>query len=161
MPTAARKDATGTATTAALPSSLDGLVGYRLKRAYLRVLADFRDTLAGDALSPRTFSVLVLVSEQPGISQSDVARALGIERSGVVALVDELAGRGLVRRVPRPDDRRTHALQPTPAGRRLCTRAVDAVQAHETRVLAVLSGEERAALLGMLRRIQDSDGNEA
>mgnify|MGYP001602657296 CR=1 FL=1 len=69
---------------------LDDLVGYNLKRAYVIVQSDFRAALGRDGLSPRVFSALSLVVQFPNITQSELARMLGIERSGLVAIVDDL-----------------------------------------------------------------------
>jgi DNA-binding MarR family transcriptional regulator len=139
-------------------SALEGFVGYNLKRAYMAIDADFRATLAADALSPRIFAVLALTVENPGITQSDIARLLGIERSGLVNLVDSLEARGLVRRDPVAGDRRVHALCPTAEGAALHARACAAVRAHEARLLAGLRPDERTALIDMLRRIQRAGG---
>ena len=95
---------------------LEGLIGYNLKRAYVTVSDDFRRALKHDNLSPRLFSALALVKAHPGLSQSALARQLGIERSGIVAMIDELEGRGYVIRKPVPQDRRRQALQLTLAG---------------------------------------------
>ena len=77
---------------------LDDLVGYNLKRAYMIVQADFRDTLGEDGLTARVFSALSLVVENPNITQSELARTLRIERSGLVAIVDQLEERKLLTR---------------------------------------------------------------
>jgi hypothetical protein len=77
-------------------AALDGFVGYNLKRAYIHINADFRKVLEADDLPPRVFSTLSMVVESPGIKQIDVARLLGIKRSGLVAIVDGLEARGLV-----------------------------------------------------------------
>ena len=73
-------------------TGLIGLVGYNLKRAYMRMHADFRDTLGQQGFTQRTFSVLSMVCENPEISQSEIARALGIERSGTVAFQRDWVG---------------------------------------------------------------------
>ena len=59
-------------------ADLEGLIGYNLKRAYVTVSDDFRRALKHDNLSPRLFSALALVKAHPGLSQSALARQLGI-----------------------------------------------------------------------------------
>jgi len=129
------------------------LVGYNMKRAYMRIYADFTDALAEHDLRQRTFSVLSLVVENPDVSQSDVARTLGIERSGTVVIVDELEGRDLIRRDKVPGDRRAYALNVTSSGRDLYARALKRIDRHENKVLAGLDKDERALLRGLLNRI--------
>ena len=135
-------------------SVLDRLIGYNLKRVYILMDADFRKTLEDDDMPPRVFSTLSIIVETPGVMQSDVARMLGIERSGLVAIVDGLEKRGLVERQPFPGDRRVHALHSTPAGKEVFQRGIKAVFAHEERALSMLSQGERKKLLSLLRKIR-------
>jgi DNA-binding MarR family transcriptional regulator len=131
------------------------LVGYNMKRAYMRIHADFTATLEGLGLRQRTFSVLSLVVQNDGISQSDVARMLGIERSGTVVIVDELEDRGLISRDKVPGDRRAWALTPTDLGRALYETARARIAAHEEALLSGFSATERTALLAFLKRIHE------
>lgn len=136
-------------------SDLDDLVGYNLKRAYMVVQSDFRAALGQDGLSPRVFSALSLVIETPNITQSSLARALGIERSGLVAIVDELETRGYLQRMAVPGDRRVQALVPTAEGQRAYDETVATVRAHEDQLLSGLTTAERATLLRLLQIIRD------
>src|SRR3954453_7944151 len=87
-------------------------VGFLLTRASGLVVRATNAALADVGLRVRQYSVLVLADDAAdGISQRDLAEALGLDPSQVVALVDELAGAGLVERRPSPTDRRG------PAGR--------------------------------------------
>lgn len=78
---------------------------------------------------------------------------LGADRATVVALVDGLQRRGLVRRATNPLDRRAHALQATPAGRRLAKRAHQLMDQCEQDFLAGLQEHERATLAATLRTL--------
>lgn len=133
---------------------LEGLVGYNLKRAYMIVQADFRAALGIDGLSPRAFSALALVVANPGITQSELSRQLGVERSGLVAIVDDLERRGLIARAAVPGDRRVQALVPSARGRAVYLEALATAERHERALLSDLSEAERATLLDLLRRIR-------
>lgn len=133
---------------------LDDLVGYNLKRAYVIVTADFRRALGEDGFAPRVFSALSLIVRYPGITQSELARKLGIERSGLVAIIDELESRGFVARQPVPGDRRVQALAPTETGQSAYAKARDMVRSHEAELLSCLSEEETATLMSLLRKIR-------
>ena len=135
-------------------SPLEDLVGYNLKRAYVIFQADFRRALGEDGFAPRVFSVLSLVVGAPNITQSEVARRLGIERSGLVAIVDELEGRGLIRRTTVPGDRRVQALVATEDGAIAHADALAAVEAHEAALLTEFSAAERRTLLDLLQKIR-------
>ena len=135
-------------------ADLEDFVGYNLKRAYVIVDADFRRALGDDGLAPRVFSALSLIVHTPGITQSDLARSLGIERSGLVAITDDLEARGFVIRQPVPGDRRVQALAPTDAGKAAYVEALENVRAHETALLSGLSRAEIETLMGLLKKIR-------
>lgn len=135
-------------------SDLDGLIGYNLKRAYILVLEDYRRALGEDGFAPPVFSALSVVVQFPDITQSELARRLGIERSGLVAIIDSLQERGLVTRKPVPGDRRVQALIATRKGRTTYADALARVRAHEAAFFGSLSAREREALIAILRKIR-------
>lgn len=141
-------------------SDLEEFVGYNLKRAYIIVQNDFRAALGQDGLGPRVFSALSLVVQFPNITQSELARKLGIERSGLVAIVDELEQRAYLVRTTVPGDRRVQALVPTAAGAAAYSCAVAQVKNHEDKLLSNFSAAEKRALIGLLRKIRDNEGAE-
>ncbi len=138
-------------------SDLEDLIGYNLKRAYVIMQMDFRATLGSDGLSPRTFAALSLTVRFPNITQSELARMLGIERSGLVAIIDDLEDKEYLSRVAVPTDRRVQALVPTEAGVQAYADALAAVKRHEDRMFADMSLEERATLLTLLRKIREKE----
>jgi DNA-binding MarR family transcriptional regulator len=142
-----------TGSTQAGRSLLDGLVGYRLRRASGVMMADFATAMAPLALRPVLFAMLCVIRSSPGIIQMGLGTELGIQRANLVPLVNELAGRDLIERRPAPRDRRAFALYLTPAGERLLDEAETMVLAHEDRVLKRLSRTERARLLELLEKI--------
>jgi DNA-binding MarR family transcriptional regulator len=107
-------------------------------------------------LDPRQFVLLRRVAAAEGCTQQAVGGALQIPPSRMVALVDALEERGLIRRVPNPTDRRAHGLRLTPAGRRLLAKAGPLVEAFESIVAQPLNDKERAHLAALLQRIADS-----
>ena len=135
-------------------SVLEDFAGYNLKRAYMIFQADFTRALEAADLSPRVFSALALIVEQPAITQSALARTLGIERSGLVSIVDELERRGLALRAAVPGDRRAQALYPTQQGQRDFAGALEKVYAHETELLSEFTPDERDQLMGLLSKIR-------
>lgn len=137
-----------------LNQDLDDLVGYNLKRAYMIVHTDFRTAIGEDGLPPRAFSALSIAVQFPNITQSALARMLGIERSGLVAIVDDLEKRGYLVRAQVPGDRRVQALVPTKAGRQAYRNALAQAHDHEAALLVNFTDEERATLLNLLQRIR-------
>ena len=135
-------------------SDLEDLIGYNLKRAYVIVRTDFRKTLGEDGMSARVFSALSLCVCYPNITQSELARMMGIERSGLVAIVDELESKSYLKRVQVPTDRRVQALVPTETGQRAYRDAIKAVKAHEDVLFADMTADEKKTLLALLRKIR-------
>ena len=137
-------------------TAFEALVGYNLKRAYLIVQADYRRAMESTGLSPRVFAALSFVVTMPGLTQSDLARRLGIERSGLVAIVDELEQRRYLNRVAVPGDRRVQALQPTGAGEDAYRDAILRAQTHEEELLSIMSPAEKQTLLRLLGKIRSA-----
>ncbi len=133
---------------------LEEFIGYNLKRAYVIMQEDFRAALEDEELGPRVFSALSLTVQFPNVTQSGLAKMLGIERSGLVSIIDELEQRAYVRRTPVPTDRRVQALVPTEAGRAAHKTAIEKVRAHEQTLLAHLSAEEKTTLIGLLQKVR-------
>lgn len=137
-------------------SILSEAVLYRLRRAQLSVVHDFNESLAEFSLRPADFAVLILVSNNSGLKQSDVAEALGIQRANFVAIIDGLEEKGLLVRRKSDTDRRVHYLDMTEQG----TSTVETLSAvwrdHEGKLIDRLGGQDaRDQLIGLLRRIQD------
>lgn len=137
---------------------LPSLMGYALRRAQSAVFADFAATFAkaGEALTPGEFGLLVLVDRNEGLSQMALARALGIDRSTLVPILDRLQARDLLVRRPSPTDGRTHALALTPAGEKALARFGRLVRAHEKKIASGLSTTETRTLIDLLQRVRVS-----
>jgi DNA-binding MarR family transcriptional regulator len=133
---------------------LDGLLGYRLRRAQLAVFQDFITSMRDYDLRPAQFSVLAIIQANPGLKQSRVSEALGINRANFVALLDELETRKLARRAPAPGDRRSNALFLTPKGEAFLDEAFRHLQArHERRLDETLGAADKQNLLALLDRL--------
>lgn len=137
-------------------SILSEAVLYRLRRAQLSVVGDFNESLLKFGLRPADFSVLILVANNTGLKQSDVAEALGIQRANFVAIIDGLEEKGLLLRRRSDTDRRVHYLDMTDDGRSTLEEILAIWRDHEDKLVDRLGGETaRDQLVGLLRRIQD------
>lgn len=132
-------------------SRLRALIGYNLKRAFNVVKSDLAVALAPLNLRVMTYTALVLIVDNPGLRQAQLADALDIERPNLVSLIDELEQSELVTRNPVPGDRRARALVPTAHGKRLCARANRVVEDHEARLFDGLGMASRSQLLAVLK----------
>lgn len=132
---------------------LTGLVGFHLRQAQIAVFRDFAAALGPFDITPGLFAVLVLVECNPGLKQTELARAVHLDRSTVVSVVDTLERRGLVARRAVAHDRRSNALELTPGGTTLLKTLKRRVAAHEKRLVRGLDAGERATLTALLQRI--------
>jgi DNA-binding MarR family transcriptional regulator len=132
---------------------LPQLIGYNLRRAQANVLQSLQTLMAPYDITPGQFGALYLVFQNPGLSQSDLGAALGIDRSSMVAVIDRLESRGLVVRAPSPVDRRSYALRLSGDGERLVNELAPQVREHDRAVAHHLSRAEQAALVDLLRRL--------
>jgi DNA-binding MarR family transcriptional regulator len=139
-----------------IDSRLTDFIGYGMKRALSIVQADLARVLSDFGLRAVSFSALSIIVAQPGLTQTQLADALQIERSNLVTLIDELSGRGLIIRAPVAQDRRRHALMPTATGKKLAIAAREAVEAHERALFSCLTAQEQTDLKRLLTKFRQS-----
>ena len=132
---------------------LTDLVGFHLRQAQIAVFRDFVESMGSLDVTPGLFAVLVLIDCNPGMKQSELARAVHLDRSTVVSVIDSLERRGLVARHAVENDRRSNALALTPAGVAMLKQLKRRVSAHERRLARHLDARERATLTTLLARI--------
>jgi DNA-binding MarR family transcriptional regulator len=128
-------------------------LGYLLKHAELRYARLTSAELEPLGTSPREWAALNCLDEQPGRSQREVADLLGVDRTTMVALVDELQAKGWVRRRPQHDDRRKNTVGLTKKGRDVRQRGARLIDDCERRFLAVLSESDAAQLKNALAAV--------
>jgi DNA-binding MarR family transcriptional regulator len=133
--------------------ALAGRLGYLLKHAQLRMAELNAAALAPFGITGRELAVLLSIDSQAPLSQQEAARWLGVDRTTMVALIDELEGKQLVQRRQDPADRRKNVVALTPAGRGTLRKAGKASDEAERRFLAPLTGDQAAEIRESLRRI--------
>jgi DNA-binding MarR family transcriptional regulator len=118
----------------------------------------FAERLSRLGLHPRHFGMLSHLAASEGQSQQALSIALGIHRSAVVALVDDLEHRGLAERRRDPVDRRAYTLYLTRPGRDMLADLERLAEEHEAELLTALDGSERSQLISLLQRVAESQG---
>jgi MarR family transcriptional regulator, lower aerobic nicotinate degradation pathway regulator len=125
--------------------------------ALLMIAARTGQALAGKRLAPmglnvRLCGVLNLLGEGP-ISQHELGNQLGIDRTTIVELIDQLESQGVVERRRNAADRRSYALSLTPKGRTIQKRASRAFDSAADEFFNALKPAERLQLQDMLQRL--------
>jgi DNA-binding MarR family transcriptional regulator len=103
-------------------------------------------------LQPAHYGVLTQLTSQEGLSQQQLADAMGVHRNVMVGLIDELEEHGLVRRARHPSDRRAHRLQLTDRAHAVLAEANLAVDELENEIFADFDSREHSRLISMLQR---------
>lgn len=136
---------------------LPELIGFNLRRTQIKIFQAFARTVGRHDVTPGQFGVLEIINANPGLNQSELGLAMGVDRSTVVAVIDRLEKRDIVVRDPSPKDRRSYALRLSQKGEDLLKTLVPLVQEHDRRAGEVLSDEETATLIDFLRRLEESN----
>lgn len=132
---------------------LSDFITYQLRRAQVSAFHNFGAAMSEVSITPGQFGVLTLIGNNNGISQSAVARALGVERSTMVAVIDGLEKRGLVLRRPSKTDRRSNALELSDDGNKLLASATDLAFDSDRETASALSEAEVIQLNTLLKKL--------
>ncbi|TVT45158.1 MarR family transcriptional regulator [Amycolatopsis rhizosphaerae] len=99
------------------------------------------------------YRILAALDEFGVASQAELGRRCNMDRSDVVAAINELAGQGFVERTPDPEDRRRNLVTLTKAGDRQLRRLDRALDRTQDHLLEPLSAEDRQDLTRLLTRL--------
>src|SRR5690349_15602383 len=119
-------------------------------RSYLRAV---REAVSGVPGGVRGYLVLAVAGQGEPKSQLALAHHLGVDRTAMTYLLDDLEAGGLVERRPDPADRRARRVALTERGRGRLEELKDDLRRAEDRLLEPLHDDERAVLRTLLRRL--------
>ncbi len=133
---------------------LPNLLGYNVRRAHMALWRDFNRTVGIGIVRPGIFSMMVLIDENPGIAQIEIAVQLAIDKATIVGLIRMLQKQGWIERRRSRADRRRQDLYLTPQGRHELTTLRRDMLEHEARFINLFSRQELTLFFEFLRRIQ-------
>jgi DNA-binding MarR family transcriptional regulator len=146
------------------PPSADTLLGrllemptWLISRAYAHSHRLLSEGFAAADSRGYHYRLLAALEEFGPASQAALGRRTGIDRSDVVASLNELAGPGLIKRVPDPDDRRRNIISITPAGTKQLRKLDKVVAGIQEKLLAPLSPADRTQFIRLLTRLLEHD----
>ena len=113
--------------------------------------------LEANGLSMWGYSVLVALDRSAIRTQAALADAIGADKTRIISILDELQDKGLIERMPDPEDRRARLLAITKDGRRVKEATQAAIQRGEERWLGTLSASDRATFLRVLQELSGVD----
>jgi DNA-binding MarR family transcriptional regulator len=131
---------------------LHGDLGWMLGAVFRAYVKAFDHAVAELPGGPRGYQVLTAAAGDPPVNQGAISEELGIDRTVLTYLIDDLERAGLVSRRPDPADRRSRLIVATDVGRAAWEQLQQARRQVEAHVLSPLSPAEVEQFLGLLRQ---------
>lgn len=132
---------------------LEAQIGHLLRRANQRHIAVFQRIMGDDGPTPTQFAALVKLQAEGEISQNKLGRLTAMDPATIKGVIARLEERGLVARLPDPDDQRRVRLSLSEKGREAMPTLIEKAKAITAATLAPLSREEAERVLALLARL--------
>ncbi|MGV2900055.1 MarR family winged helix-turn-helix transcriptional regulator [Microbacterium sp. AGC62] len=140
---------------------LDTSLGYLLKEASSALRASMEEVLRPLGMTITHYSCLELLSQRPGLSNSELARGAFVTRQSMNVLLQALERDGFVTRPAEPPVGKALPARLTDRGRQSLAKATAAVRSVEVRMLSGMTEAEQAGarkiLRGMIRSLRDEE----
>lgn len=133
--------------------ALDGSPSHLLHRALQVSLDIYAETFSDSDLTQRQYAVLSAVEAQEGLTQTDLVRATGIDRSTLADMAARMIAKGLLARERSQADARANAVRLTEAGAAILAEARPRMATADERLMRLISGGKREAFLAQLRQL--------
>jgi len=133
--------------------SLGASPSHLMHRVLQLALDIYSEEAGADGLTQRQFAVLEAVSQKSGLTQTDLVRATGIDRSTLADLVSRMTTRGLLDREKSAIDARAKAVRLSATGQAALDAARPKVEAADKRILALLPKAKRDGFLDLLAEL--------
>lgn len=124
--------------------------GHLLRRAQQYAHDLYAKEVGATGPTPRQFEVLHTVAQNEGLSQTDLVRTTGIDRSTLADMIARMIKKGLLSRKRTKEDARANAVSITAAGKRMLNSAMSGVDRAEAAALSVLPKTQQTAFMKAL-----------
>ena len=131
--------------------SLKSSPGHLLRRAQQYSHDLYSKDVGSSGPTPRQFEVLHVVSKNEGLSQTDLVRHTGIDRSTLADMIARMIKKGLLTRKRTKEDARANAVSISAAGKRMLRGAESKVNKSDRAVLSVLPKSQQAGFMKALK----------
>ena len=145
----------------ATPQTVESDLGWALGTVMRAYRAAARDAVDGVPGGPRGYQVLSAAARGEAGTQLALAQRLGVDRTVMTYLLDDLERAGLVERRPDPADRRARRVVLTEAGTAKLCDVERRLRSAEEDVLGPLEPAERDTLRALLRRVATRNATDA
>lgn len=137
--------------------ALNASPSHLLHRAQQAAADRFSEAVGPAGLTLRQFAVLAAAAESPGLSQTDLVRATGVDRSTLAEMVTRMVTRGLLERARSTTDARANAVSVSGEGRAALEAAIPQVIAVDAAVMDLLPRNRRDGFVELLTRVALSE----
>ena len=129
---------------------LDTSPGHLLRRAQQYANDLYTEEQEAKGLTQRQFAVLFAVDQREGMTQTELVRATGIDRSTLADMIVRMQNKDLLQRKRTDEDQRANSVRITTAGRKALRAAMPAVMRSEAKILEALPARMRADFIKAL-----------
>ena len=133
--------------------ALERSPSHLLHRALQVALDIYAEEIGPDAVTQRQYAVLSAVAAHEGLTQTDLVRTTGIDRSTLADLVARMIGKSLLARQRSAADARANTVRLTEQGRAALDLASPRVAAADERILKLLPSRKRDSFLDVLKEM--------
>lgn len=133
------------------PAALERSPSHLLHRALQLALDIYAEEFGAGGITQRQYAVLAAVDSQEGLTQTDLVRMTGIDRSTLADMAARMITKGLLERQRSETDARANAVSLTEAGRLALAEAVPKMAAADAKLLKLVSSGKRETLVNLLR----------
>ena len=133
--------------------TLNSSFGFMLAKAAQKIADIAHESLTPLQLDTRQVGLLITIKKYEPVTQTRISKLLRIDRTTMVALIDDLENRGLVVRTESPQDRRVNNLALTAKGTEILDQAWKKILESEEIGLQSLSTSEKQSLIKILEKI--------
>ena len=141
-----------------VPPALANLIGYYLRIAQEASFQAIRQGTGKGDLKPGWYTLLTILSENPGVTPTELSKLCGRDRSTLTSTLNGLDARGLIARRRKAGDQRSYGVKLTAAGEAMLRKLQVIARAHDERLDAIV-GRDKPLLMTLLRRIVGELGN--
>lgn len=134
-------------------SALEQALGFQLRCADQNLQRKFWSRFEGFDINPMQYWILLLVSNNPGSRQKDLASALGLHAPNLAIQIDALVKRELVARIADPMDRRAKSLRLTRMGKRFVSQLEKTYDEHRDWLRQVIGDADLHHLVTILNKL--------
>ncbi|MGC4761016.1 MarR family winged helix-turn-helix transcriptional regulator [Micromonospora trifolii] len=135
------------------PDPLDDDLGWMLGIVFRGYVRAAEHALADFPGGPRGYQLLTAASNGPARNQGAIAEEIGIDRTVLTYLIDDLERPGFVARRADPTDRRNRLVEVTDVGRAAWEQRRLALRQVESHLLGALTPTESATLRSLLQKV--------